>query len=214
MDNIRTGADVYCGDEKVGSVSRLIADARDSRISGIVVDRGIVRAAKIVPIGQIARVSGTAVHLELTSEQFEQANGFADKKFADPMSNWLAPPGYNKTEFLLDVDTAFAAGSYGGIAGKPSPFPPSPADPRPNEIEPTVKVGTPVRSVDGEEVGEVAELDFHPDDGRLTRLVLKRGFLGHEHIEIPLTWIEGIDEDGVILTASKAEVGRAPAAQP
>ena len=213
MENIRTGADVYCRNQKVGSISRLIADARDSRISGIVVDRGLVHAAKVVPIGQIASVVGEAVHLELTAEQFEKAEGFADKKFANPTQNWLAPSGYRAADFLLNTDVAFGAGGYGGIAGKPSPYPPSPADPRANEAEPSVKVGAPVRSVDGEAVGEVAELDFHPDDGRLTRLVLKRGFLGHEHVELPLEWIEGISEDGVILTVDKAEVGRARPAQ-
>jgi uncharacterized protein YrrD len=213
MENIRTGSDVYCGDEKVGRVSRLIADARDSRITGVVVDRGLLHGSKIVSIGSIANVTGEAVHLSLSREQFDNADGFVDKKFANPMANWLAPPGYNPTEFLLDVDMSMSPGTYGGVAGKPSPFPPSPADPLPNLVRPTVRVGTPVRADDGEGVGEVAEVDFHPDDGRVTRLVLKRGFLGREHITLPLEWIEGINEDGVILRVDKAEVERVHPAQ-
>lgn len=213
MENIRTGSDVYCGDEKVGSVSRLIAEARDSRITGLVVDRGLLHGAKIVRIGDITDVSSEAVHLGLTRDQFEHADGFADKKFGNPMGNWMAPPGYNPTEFLLDIDEAFSPGAYGGLAGKPSPFPPSPANPLPNLIRPTVKVGTPIRANDGEGVGEVAEMDFHPEDGRLTRLVLKRGLLGHEHVELPLEWIEGINEEGVILRVEKAEVEKARPSQ-
>lgn len=206
MDTIRTGADVFCGREKVGTVGRLIADSRDSRITDLVVDRGLLHAAKIVPLGQVQDVSAGAVHLALDKEQFEHADGFVDKKFQDPEGNWQAPPGYDRRDFLLNVEVAWGAGAGYGMTGKPSPFPPSPADPRPQLVRPSVKEGTPVVAANGEKVGEVGQLAFHSDDGRLTQLVLKRGLLGRDHVEIPLDWVADINEVGVVLRVPVAEV--------
>lgn len=206
MENIRTGSDVYCGDEKVGHVARLVADARNARVTDIVVDRGLLHGAKIVPIGEIERVGDDVLHLSLSREQFEHAEGFADVRYRDAEPNWSAPAGYNAAQFLLNVDVAFDAGSYGGISGKPSPFPPAPADPKPNLIRPTLKSGTPIRAANGDKVGEMAEADFHPEDGRLTRIVLRRGLLGHDHVELPLDWVDGVDEDGIILNVPAATV--------
>lgn len=187
MDEIRTGADIYCADEKVGHVSRLIADAVSSHITDLVVDRGLLHAAKVIPL--------------------DQADGFSDEKFSDPAGDWSAPPGYSRDDFMLNVVTAFGAGAgYGAMGGRPDTFPPSPTDPRPDLIQPDVEAGSPVRATDGSKVGEVAEIDIDPSDGHLIRLTLKRGLLGREHVQVPLEWIEQISNEGVILKTSAAEV--------
>jgi uncharacterized protein YrrD len=211
MDDIRIGYDVYCGSHKVGEVIRLIADARDSHITDIVVDRGLLHGAKLVPLEGIKSVQAQQVTLTLTQEQFEHADGFADQRFKEPDDDWSAPPGFNHTDFWLNAEVDIGAmGGYGAL-GKPSPFPSEPADPRPNMLRPFLNEGTQVMSSSGRKVGEVAQISFHPEDGRLDGLTIKRGLLGHEHVQVPLDWIEGFDGEGVVLRASEAEVEGLPA---
>ena len=37
---------------------------------------------------------------------------------------------------------------------------------------------------------------------------MKRGAFGHEHIQLPLDWIEGFDGQGIVLHVSEGEVER------
>jgi uncharacterized protein YrrD len=206
MDDVRTGMDVYCGTDKVGHVARLVADAPDSRIASIVVDRGLLHGAKLIQLEQVAEVRDRELRLNLSREQFEAADGFADQRFRGPHESWSAPPGYDPQDFLLNAEVAYgSAGGY-GMSGKPGPFPPSPADPLPNLLRPTVREGTPIRAADGTKVGEVAEIGFFPDEGRLATVIMKRGLLGHERVDLPLDWVDDLDENGLILRKAAAEV--------
>jgi uncharacterized protein YrrD len=206
MEDVRIGFAVYCGDHKVGEVARLIADTRDSHVTDLVVDRGLLHGAKLVPLEDIKDVGGDRIQLRLTHDQFEKADGFVDERFKQPDDNWSAPPGFDRTEFLLDVDVSTGAiGGY-GAAGRVGPYPPEPADPRPNLLRPFLNEGTSVRSASGEKVGEVAQISFNPEDGRLDGLTMKRGLFGHEHVEIPLDWIEGFDGEGIILRVNQERV--------
>jgi uncharacterized protein YrrD len=214
VEDISIGYEVRCDGEKVGTVARLIADASDAHITDIVVDRGLLHGAKIVPLEDLASVEGGHVQLGVTREQFEAMDGFADVRFKQPDDNWSCPPGYFTSDFLLDTAVDFGAQAGYGSGAKPSPFPPSPADPRPNLLRPTVKEGTPVLDVDGKKVGEIQEVRFHPEDGRLHHLRLKRGLLGHEHVEIPLDWVEGLDGEGLVLRVQAAQVEALPGQAP
>jgi len=128
MDDIRIGYGVYCGGEKVGEVARLVADASDSHITDIVVDRGLLHGAKLLPLGDLEDVSAGHVQLKLTHEQFLKADGFVDQRFRSPQDNFSAPPGFDPSDFLLNAEVdAGSAGGFGAIG----PFAPSPADPRP-----------------------------------------------------------------------------------
>jgi uncharacterized protein YrrD len=207
MEDIRIGDAVYCDNQKVGEVAKFIADASDSHITDLVVDRGLLHGAKVISLGDISDVSGNRVDLAINHEQFIARNGFADPHFRVPHDGWSAPRGYDSAaSFMVDaqLDVGSAAG-YGDFAG-PVDFPPSPGDPRPNSLRPTIREGTAVRSADGHKVGEIGQVSFHPDDGRLDGVTLKRGFLGHEHLPLPLEWIEGFDEEGLILRVSSEQV--------
>jgi uncharacterized protein YrrD len=214
MDDIRIGYEVYCGNEKVGEVARLVADASDSHITDLVVDRGLLHGAKLLPLQDIKDASAGRVELSLTHEQFLNADGFANPRFREPHDGWSAPRGYDKAaEFLLEaeVDAGGAAG-FASVAAGPADFPPSPPDPRPNALRPSIREGTAIRASNGDKVGEIAQVSFNPEDGRLDSVTLKRGLLGNEHVALPLDWIEGFDAEGLILHVSKARVeGLAPA---
>ena len=211
MDEIHVGESVFCGSSHVGHVAKLIADASDSRITDLVVDRGLLHGAKVVPLGQVKDVRDGEVQLALDVDQFQQTNGFADQNFRYPGHDWRTPSGYESMDFLLQayVSEGSAAGyGPGALPEDPSDLTLDPPDPRPNLLRPILKEGTPVRAVDGEQVGEVRSLSFHAEDGRLTTIEMKWGLLDHEHRELPLEWVREVDDKGVTLSVTAAEARR------
>jgi len=207
MDDIRIGFGAFCGTEHVGHVAKVVVDASDTHVTELVVDRGLLHGAKVIPLAQVEDVRDSEVHLTLDREQFQGANGFADQQYQYPDHNWPAPPGFLSTDVLLDV-TAYGAGPSSGLGGLPEDLALAPPDPRPNLLRPIVREGTPVRAVDGEKVGEIASISFHPDDGRLVSVVMKWGFLEHERSEIPAEWIADLDDKGLSLNVRSEQARR------
>jgi uncharacterized protein YrrD len=205
MDDIGIGFGVFCGTDHVGHVAKLIADASDSHVTDIVVDRGLLHGAKVISLGQVQEVRDREVHLNLDREQFLHADGFADQRFRYPGHDWNVPSAYTSTDVLLEVElsTGSAAGYGAGEVPEDRALPP--ADPRPNLLRPVVTEGTPVRAADGEKVGEIASMTFHTDDGRVASVVMKWGLLGGEHLPLPLEWVQHLDDEGLTLNVA-AEV--------
>jgi len=206
MEDIGIGFDVFCGVDRVGHVAKLIADASDSHITDIVVDRGLRHGAKVISLGQVQAVRDGNVRLSLDREQFEQADGFADQRFRYPGHDWNVPSGFSSTDFLLDEETALGSAVGYGSGAMPGSLPLPPADPRPNLLRPVVKEGTPVRATDGEKVGEIASIAFHPDDGRVTSVAMKWGLLELERADLPLEWVEHLDDEGLTLNVTAEQV--------
>jgi len=206
MEDIGIGFGVFCGADHVGHVAKLIADASDSHVTDIVVDRGLLHGAKVISLGQVQKVGDGEVHLSIDREQFQQADGFADQRFRYPGHDWNVPSGYGSVDFLLDAEVATGSAAGYGAGSLPDELALPPPDPRPNLLRPVVREGTPVHAAGGEKVGEVASMTFHPDDGRLASVIMKWGLLGGEHLALPVEWVEHLDDEGLTLNVPAAQV--------
>jgi len=206
MEDIGIGFDVFCGTDRVGHVAKLIADASDSHVTDIVVDRGLLHGAKVISLGQVQAVRGRVVHLSLHREQFERADGFADQRFRYPGHDWNVPSRYRSTDFLLELELSTGSSSAYGAGEVPEDRALPPADPRPNLLRPVVREGTTVRASDGEKMGEIASMTFHPDDGRVTSVAMKWGLLELERADLPLEWVEHLDDEGLTLNVPATQV--------
>jgi uncharacterized protein YrrD len=107
------------------------------------------------------------------------------------------------------MDVTVAEGPLMGLAGGPTPplgYPGGQQISPDDMVRPTVSPGTPILDSDGEEVGHVHDMDFAADTGAPTRLVLRKGFIFKEETEIPVSMIQDISDDGVMLNVTKAQV--------
>jgi len=71
-----------------------------------------------------------------------------------------------------------------------------------------IKEGSDVRSRDGEKVGEVHQIVFDASTGRPAALVIRKGFLFTEDVEVPVGLISSLDDDRVYLDARHDELER------
>jgi sporulation protein YlmC with PRC-barrel domain len=68
--------------------------------------------------------------------------------------------------------------------------------------------GSTVKSRDGEKLGEVHSLVFDAETARPTKLVIRKGFLFTEDVEVPAGLISSVDDDVVYLDVRHDELER------
>jgi len=203
---IAIGADVIGKNGKLGTVHRVIVDARSNAVTDLVVKHGFpFTQERIVPLATVTKTDADGIHVDLDERAFEALEGFVEQNFRAPDPDYVGPPGFETTEFLLNEVTAGAT-LLGGEAVPPLGFPGgeplAPAD----TTRPVVEPGTPIVDADGETVGEVHEFAADAETGAPQKLVLRRGLLFHREMELPLAWIAQISDKGVALNVTKREV--------
>ncbi|MFN8558246.1 MAG: PRC-barrel domain-containing protein [Dehalococcoidia bacterium] len=207
--NLAIGADVIGADGKLGEISRVIVDARTDRVTDIVVrTRRFFGSERVVPIVHVARVGDDGVHLDLDERAFGTMDGYADER-RDGVTDYVGTPGHDldgtfRGNLTLDAAVAFGAAGYG--AGKPLGYPGGERLERDFRERPALTKGMPVLAADGEKVGEIGELQLSAETGAPTRIVLERGILFNQDVDLPLEWVQDLTHDGVLLSVPKGEV--------
>lgn len=207
--DIAIGADVLGKAGKLGTVHRVIVDARTNTVTDMVVKHGFAWGnERVVPRGCVSGVDAAGVHVALDENGFALLDGFTDDRYRAPDPNYIGPPGFANSEFMLDE--VVAAGPTAGL-GDPPTAPvfgfPGGEQISPDDMQrPVVQPGTPVLDKAGEKIGEVHEYAVNPDSGAPDRLVLRQGFIFHNDEELPVAWIGEISDKGVLLNVDRATV--------
>ena len=210
--DISLGSDVVGRDgDKLGEVSRFIANAGIDQITEIVVKHGrLLHTERIVPLSHVTRVEDGAVHLDLDSEQLDRENGFTTvRRASDP--DYIGPPpadqdGTHRGNLQFDVVMAQAAGGGLGPESKPLGFPGGERV-EPDAMQRSVIDGsTDVLAADGERIGSVGHFAVTPGNGRPVHLTLQQGTLFKHEAELPLAWISSLGTNGVLLRVGRSEV--------
>jgi uncharacterized protein YrrD len=206
---ISIGAEVWGSDGKLGEVDRVIVDAKTDRITDLVVKHGFLFSTRrVVPLVHVERQEGSTIHVGLDREAFKSCAGFAERRFRAPDPDYVGPPDFDyqgSHRGNMQLDTIVAMGSQysgGKIFGFPGGERLSPSD----SARPTVEEGTDVLDVNGEKVGDVSGLTFASDDGAITGMRIKEGFLFKKEVEVPAAWVEDVTTDGVVLNVPKDEL--------
>lgn len=209
---VHIGADVLgTGGDKLGEVTRMIADARTDQVTDLVIRHGALLGKKerVVPITHVAGVEGGRVHLDLDAEGLEAMDGFAEE-LVGPNPDYVGPPDADLQGTYrgnMVFRNMWAAGAtYAFMGGKPMGYPGGERL-SPDFIQrPAVREGTAVLAAGGDKVGEVSELSVDPATGRPARITLKRGLIFKTEMELPLEWVQDLGDDGVLLNVPKDRV--------
>jgi len=205
--DINIGADVIGSDGKLGQVHRVIVDARTDRVTDLIVKHGFIWGnERVMPLTHVSKVENGAIHVDLDEKHFAILDGFTDDRYRAPDMQYNGPPGFNNTDFLMDVMVAEGSAAGLGQALPPMGFPGGQQLTPDDMSRPAVQPGTPVMDKDGEKIGEVHEFGMAADTGAPTHLTVRSGFLFHSDTTIPVELIAEISDDGIMLNVTKDQV--------
>lgn len=203
------GSKVYCGDEELGELSRVVIDPVARALTHLVVEPGHrPEDARLVPI-DLAEQDADAIRLRCDKVGFEGLEPAQTTEFLPAAADEL---GYDADQSLWMP--YFPLGPVGSPGGGLYPAA-APNEPRTvtyeripsGEVQ--VRRGQAVHATDGE-IGRVQGLVVDPEDHQVTHVLLEEGHLwGKKQVALPIRNITDVRE-GVHLDLSKDQVRDLP----
>jgi len=212
---IELGARVTTADGKDdGTIDKLVLDPERADIHSIVVHKGMMLGRDVeIPLDEIVGQREGMIQVRYTKDQLDDLPRFFE-------GSYTTPPPERSAEYLSGY--GYPSGSLlwpsrwsGPVSGEP--YGHDAVGPVEDEIaamhraqdlgNAVIAEGSDVRSREGEKVGEVHQMVFDPT-GRPTMLVIRKGFLFTEDVEVPAGLISSVDDDAVYLDARHDELER------
>ena len=219
---VELGAHVLTSDGKdVGKIEKLVVDPESGAARLVVLRKGLLLARDVeVRVEELRAGEDGRVHLSYTAEQVDRLPEFVESEYTVPTAGYVSPLGYPPDALVWS--SGYAPGGVptaGYTPPQPRTIPEAPDRATAAEVEDfqlnrdltnaVIEEGDAVLSRDGDKVGEVHGVSLDLETRRPTRLVVRKGFLFTEDVELPWTAVDGVDDGKVYLTLSKDEVERA-----
>jgi sporulation protein YlmC with PRC-barrel domain len=188
-----------------GKINKVVFDPNTSETKSIIVHAGGIFGRNVaVPIDVVRVAAPTRVELTWTKSQFEAEPDFVEENYVYPPETWVAPYGWASGSVLWP-------GGYlpGVVLDNPALDMTKEQRERLREEDENnalVGQGAEVVAMDGTKVGSVDNLMVDPVSHKPSRVVMKRGFLFTEDVELPGDWIQGYDDGKVTLNVDKVTV--------
>jgi sporulation protein YlmC with PRC-barrel domain len=194
----------------VGTVSRLVLHHASREVAGVVVHQGILdRREIVVPLGKVAAF-GDEVRLSLRASELAGLDLFRSAPLQAMPDHWEMPMGFDERDFFLvggdgwtesilpfETTSPSVSGTRAYVRD---------ADAAAVPPEPDIAAGMPVHDRDGHRVGDVEAVEMDEATGRITRIIVRRGFLFGSETTIPASMIASVT-DRIALNAP-AEAAR------
>ncbi|MDP8921985.1 MAG: PRC-barrel domain-containing protein [Chloroflexota bacterium] len=219
---VELGTHVLTSDGKdVGKIEKLVVDPNSGTVRLVVVRKGLLLPRDVeIRVEELRPGEDGRVHLSYTAEQVDRLPEFVESEYTAPTAGYESPLGYPADSLVWSAGYApTGVPTAGYTPPQPTHIPEAPDRATTAEIEDfqlnrdltnaVIEEGDAVLSRDGDKVGEVHSVTFDVETRRPTRLVVRKGFLFTEDVELPWTSIDGVDDGTVYLTLSKSEVERA-----
>jgi sporulation protein YlmC with PRC-barrel domain len=182
----------------VGTVRRIVLH-RDSReVAGIVVHQGVVNRREIlVPVAKVAAF-GDEVRLALRSAELAGLDLFGGEPLQAIPDHWEMPAGFDQRDFFLVGGGGWLEGmlpfeqTSPAVAGTPGYV--RDRDTGADPAEPDVAAGMHVYSSDGHRVGDVEAVEVDDTSRRISRIIVRKGFLFGKETSIPASMIASVTD--------------------
>jgi sporulation protein YlmC with PRC-barrel domain len=213
--DLNPGADVFSSDgHKLGELARLVLRRADLTITHVVVDIGFLRSGRgvweggfgldydrIVPVSALSSATTARVDLAMTAAEFKSAPEYTTEAYEEPQD--MTPGEFDIPDAVNNLQkiAAMMNSTSGNWLVEKLNQPLEAVD---------IKEGLGVwREQPHDKVGEVDHGLFDPQTGKLSALVVKRGFILTHDVVLPARYIvEVIDEISVRVDISDEELSQ------
>jgi uncharacterized protein YrrD len=211
--NFVKGAEVFTATgEKIGTISRIVIDAKTRDVTDLVVERGVLfKDEKVIPVGLVDLENNDRIMLRETNQSVDD---FLDYETTHYISlDQAGVPYENIDAYYWYPPTNFQTPTGGVLPGIRPDYVPQTETSIP-EGRVVISEGAQVISADDKHIGNIEQVIANAETKNATHFVVGKGFLLKEHKLVPAQWITSVDEAKVHLSVEARLFDRLPDYQP
>jgi uncharacterized protein YrrD len=206
------GAEVYTADgEKIGTVSRVVIDAKTRDVTDLVVQMGglLSKDEKVIPVGLVNLENADRIMLSETNQSVDDFLDYETTYYV-PVENAGAPYEdveatywYPPVNFQMQVPRV-------GLISEAVPDQVAQTETSIPEGRVAISEGAQVVSADDEHIGNVEQVIANSESNTVTHFVIGKGFLLKAHKIVPVSWVDTIEGDKLRLLVEARQFDRLP----
>lgn len=211
--NFVKGAEVFTASgEKIGTISRIVIDAKTRDVTDLVVERGaLFKDEKVIPVGLVDLENKDRIMLRETNQSVDDFLDYETTHYV-PL-NEAGVPYENIDTYYWYPPTNFQTPTGGILPGIRPDFVPETETSIP-EGRVAISEGAQVISADDKHIGNVEQVVANSETKNVTHFVVGKGFLLKEHKLVPAHWVTSVGENKVYLSVEARLFDRLPDFQP
>lgn len=205
------GMDVFTAQgEKIGSLHRVVVDAKTRDVTDIVVERGLLGGSeKVIPIGLVDVEYEDRIQLRETNQGVDDFLDYETTHYV-PVDQMEIPHGnIDATYWYPPTNIQFSTGGPGMLPDVLPEHIPQTENSIP-EGRVAISQGSRVYSADDKHIGNVEQVIMDADSNHFTHFVVGKGFLLKEHKLVPAHWVDQVGDDRVVLSVEARVFERLP----
>jgi uncharacterized protein YrrD len=207
------GAEVFtAAGEKIGTISRIVIDAKTRDVTGLVVERGtLLKEEKVIPVGLVDLENEDQIMLRETNQNVDELMDYETTHYI--ALDQVDVPFQNIDTYYWYPPANFQGPMGGLLPGIRPDYVPKTETSIP-EGRIAIAEGAQVLSADDKHIGNVEQVITDSETNNVTHFVIGKGFLLKEHKLVPAHWVTSVDEDKVYLSVAARLFDRLPDYQP
>ena len=207
------GAEVFTATgEKIGTISRLVIDAKTRDVTDLVVERGaLFKVEKVIPVGLIDLENEDQIMLRETNQNVDD---FPDYETTHYVALDQVDIPFENTDTYYWYPPANFQTPTGGVLPGIRPDYVAKTEKSIPEGRVVISEGAQVISADDKHIGNVEQVIANSETNNVTHFVVGKGFLLKEHKLVPAQWVASVDEDKIYLSVKARLFDRLPDYQP
>jgi uncharacterized protein YrrD len=211
--NFVKGAEVFTATaEKIGTISRIVIDAKTRDVTDLVVERGaLFKDEKVIPVGLVDLENENGITLRETNQSADDFLDYETTHYV-PLDQ-AGVPYENIDTYYWYPPANFQTPTAGILPGIPPDYVPQTETSIP-EGRIAISEGAQVMSADDKHIGNVEQVITNSETNNVTHFVVGKGFLLKEHKLVPAHWVTTVDEDKIYLSVEARLFDRLPDDQP
>ena len=211
--NFVKGAEVFTATgEKIGTISRVVIDAKTRDVTDLVVERGaLFNDEKVIPVGLVDLENEDGITLRETNQSVDDFLDYETTHYV-PLDQ-AGVPYENIDTYYWYPPTIFQTPTSGILPGIPPDYVPQTETSIP-EGRIAISEGAQVISADDKHIGNVEQVITNSETNNVTHFVVGKGFLLKEHKLVPAYWVTTVEEDKIYLSVEARLFDRLPDYQP
>ena len=214
MMELKEGTGVFTpSGKRVGNVDRFVLGPKTNEVTHLVVKKGwLLPEDKVVPFDMVRSATEDKVVLKEDVDDFEKLPPFEETHYVEAADQQGKNRPYPTYKYVRAYYLYPPVGYLGYPAYGLRPYSWPPVETERNIPENTVPLqeGAEVFTSDDKHVGKIEQLFIQPDSDKVSHVLVSDGVLNKDRKLVPVSWVESVAEDKVLLSVPSRQLEDLP----